>query len=59
MWTSLSFKSNRIFIEMNKVTKKEITKIVKWVEWRDIDIQYDLFNKNKFRDNPALKKFLK
>jgi|TARA_A100001011_G_scaffold386694_1_gene463058 hypothetical protein len=44
---------------MNKVTKKEITKIVKWVEWRDIDIQYDLFNKNKFRDNPALKKFLK
>ena len=24
---------------------------------RDIDIQYDLFNKNKFRDNTHLKVF--
>ena len=27
--------------------------ILRWVEWKDVDMQYDLFNKNKFRDDPC------
>ena len=33
--------------------------ILRWVEWKDVDMQYDLFNKNKFRDDPRFDNLLK
>ena len=33
--------------------------ILRWVEWKDVDMQYDLFNKNKFRDDPRFDHLLK
>lgn len=36
-----------------------IEEILRWVEWKDVDMQYDLFNENKFRDDPRFDHLLK
>lgn len=43
-----------------KSTIKHLTveELLHWVEWKGIDIQYDLFNENKFKDDPRFDKFL-
>ena len=44
---------------MKVKNKQEIDKILKWVEWRNIDVQFDLFDEGKLRDNPMFDKYLK
>ena len=34
-----------------KINKQTVEEILRWVEWKGIDIQYDLFNENKFVDD--------
>ena len=33
--------------------------ILRWVEWKELDMQYDFLNKNKFRDDPRFDHLLK
>lgn len=43
-----------------KSTIKDLTveELLHWVEWKGIDIQCDLFNENKFKDDPRFDKLL-
>ena len=42
-------------------TIKDLTleELLHWVEWKGIDVQYDLFNENKFKDDSRFIRLLK
>ena len=44
---------------MRVVQDLTIEEILRSVEWRHVEMQYDLFNKNKFRDDPRFDHLLK
>jgi len=41
-----------------KINEQTVEEILRWVEWKGIDIQYDLFNKKKFVDDSRFAKYI-
>ena len=41
-----------------KINNHNVEEILRWVEWKGIDIQYDLFNEKKFVDDSRFAKYL-
>ena len=42
-----------------KLEEEKIEKILRWVELKGVDIQYDLFDDKKLEKNPLLNSYLK
>ncbi len=41
-----------------KINNQNVEEVLRWVEWKGIDIQYDLFDEKKFIDDSRLGKIL-
>ena len=41
-----------------KINEQTVEEILRWVEWKGIDIQYDLFKEKKFVDDSRFCKTL-
>ena len=42
-----------------KINNQTVEEILRWVEWKGIDIQYDLFDEKKFIDDSRFGKYIK
>ena len=41
-----------------KINEQTVEEILRWVEWKGIDIQYDLFDEKKFVDDSRFAKHI-
>ena len=41
-----------------KINKQTVEEVLRWVEWKGIDIQYDLFDEKKFVDDSRFAKYI-
>ena len=41
-----------------KINEQTVEEILRWVEWKGIDIQYDLFDEKKFVDDSRFAKYI-
>ena len=41
-----------------KINNHTVEEILRWVEWKGIDIQYDLFDEKKFSNDPRFDSIL-
>ena len=41
-----------------KINKQTVEEILRWVEWKGIDILYDLFDEKKFIDDSRFAKYI-